>query len=124
MKDPCDRDTGRRAFLVEDDEAVRRSIQLLLHWRGYEVRSFAAAAPLLNSDNPEGAEILIADYCLPDGNGIAVLRGLREKGWVGRSVLITGYPTAELLKEAKESGFDTVLEKPLRRHELIAAIGG
>ena len=40
-------DVQRVVLLIEDDEAVRRSLQMLLHWRGYDVRSFAGAAPVL-----------------------------------------------------------------------------
>ena len=50
------KDTGRRALIVEDDEGVRRSLQLLLHWRGYDVRSYAAADLLLASDDINGAD--------------------------------------------------------------------
>jgi len=115
-------DVGRLALLVEDDEGVRRSLQLLLHWRGYDVRSYPSAKPLLGSDQAMGADVLVADYRLPDGDGIAVLRDLRARGWSGRSVLITAFPTPELIREAQASGFDAVLEKPLRQQALIAAL--
>ena len=117
-----DRGAAPHALLLEDDEGVRRSLQLLLHWRGYEVRSFSAAAPLLDSDQTQGAAVFVADYRLPDGNGIDVLRELRRRGWSGRSVLITAFPTAALIREAEDSGYDAVLEKPLRQQSLIAAL--
>lgn len=111
-----------RALLIEDDESVRRSLQLLLHWRGYDVRSYPTATSLLNSDQMLDAQILVADYCLPDGTGIDVLRELRNRGWAGRSVLITAFPSAEVVRKAHECGYDRVLEKPLRQQALIAAI--
>ncbi|WP_244501515.1 response regulator [Sphingomonas gellani] len=116
------RPAPRRALLVEDDEGVRRSLQLLLHGRGFEVRSYASAVPLLQSDQERDADVLVADYQLPDKNGIAVLRDLRARGWQGRSVLITAFPSQALIQEAQGIGFHAVLEKPLQHHLLMAAL--
>ena len=116
------KDTGRRALIVEDDEGVRRSLQLLLHWRGYDARSYAAADLLLASDDINGADVLIADYRLPDATGFDVLLALQQRGWTGRSVLITAFPSDELVATAKKIGFDAILEKPLRQQELAIAL--
>ncbi|WEK45111.1 MAG: response regulator [Candidatus Sphingomonas colombiensis] len=118
----ADGEAPRRAILIEDDDGVRRSLQLLLHWHGFDVRSFASALRLLGSPLVWDADVLVADYRLPDGNGIDVLRELRRQGWSGRSVLITAFPSDDLIREAKESGYDTVLVKPLREQALIAAL--
>lgn len=114
----------RVVLLIEDDEAVRRSLQMLLHWRGYDVRSFAGAAPVLEGDTMDDAAVLIADYRLPDGDGISVLRALRRGGWKGRAILITAFHSPTLDEAARAAGFDAVLEKPLRQHELIGALAG
>jgi DNA-binding response OmpR family regulator len=111
-----------RILLIEDDEGVRRSLQLLLHWHGYDVRSFGSALPVLQDDHAAGTDILLTDYVLPDGNGISVLATLRSRGWAGRAVLITALPSEELEQRARASGFDVVMEKPLHQRELIAAI--
>lgn len=115
---------SNRALLIEDDEGVRRSLQLLLHGRGYDVRAYASAGLVLENDEVGEAGLLVTDYRLPDGNGIDLLRSLRRRGWAGRSVLITAYPSASVLQEAFDSGFDAVLEKPLRQRSLIAALAG
>jgi FixJ family two-component response regulator len=115
-------DVQRVVLLIEDDEAVRRSLQMLLHWRGYDVRSFAGAAPVLEGHTLDDADVLIADYRLPDGDGISVLRALRRADWKGKAILITAFPSATLAEAARAAGFDAVLEKPLRQHELIGAL--
>lgn len=117
-------DVQRVVLLIEDDEAVRRSLQMLLHWRGYDVRSFAGAAPVLEGHAMDDADVLIADYRLPDGDGVSVLRALRRADWKGKAILITAFPSPTLLEAARAAGFDTVLEKPLRQHELIGALAG
>jgi FixJ family two-component response regulator len=114
----------RVVLLIEDDEAVRRSLQMLLHWRGYDVRSFAGAAPVLEGNLMDDADVLIADYRLPDGDGISVLRALRRADWKGKAILITAFPSPTLAEAARAAGFDAVLEKPLRQHELIRVLAG
>ena len=112
----------RTALLVEDDDAVRRSLQLLLHWRGYDVRSFASAAPILYGTDFPTADVLIADYRLPDATGCDVRRAMGDCGWSGRSILITGFPSADVVEMARHSGFDVTLSKPLRQQALFAAL--
>jgi len=117
-------DPRLRAILVEDDEAVRRSLQLVLHARGYDVRSFASAAPLLDDAPIDAIDLLVTDYRLPDGDGLGVLRAMRRAGWHGRAVLITAFPSPALADSARACGFDAILEKPLRPNELIGALSG
>ncbi|GAA0336475.1 hypothetical protein GCM10009087_53700 [Sphingomonas oligophenolica] len=119
-----DIDPRRRAVLVEDDEPVRRSLQLVLHARGYDVRSFASAAPLLDDLRVESIDLLVTDYRLPDGDGLGVLRAMRRAGWQGRAILITAFPSPTLVESARACGFDSILEKPLRPNELIGALAG
>ncbi len=114
---------GRTALVVEDDAGVRRSLQLLLQSRGFDVRAFPAAAPVLAGAEVDTADVLIADYRLPDATGCDVRRALARRGWAGRSILVTGFPSADLAAEALACGFDAVLHKPLRRQVLVAALG-
>lgn len=112
----------RTILLVDDDDAVRRSLQLLLHWRGYDVRSFAAAGTIIADTRLGDDDVLIADYRLPDGDGFGVLRSLRRNGWHGKAILITAHANDVCRDDAVAAGFDAVLAKPLRQHELIAAL--
>lgn len=112
----------RRVLLIEDDEAVRRSLQLLLHWRGFDVLSFAGAKAVLEGEGISDIDVLVTDYRLPDGDGIGVLRRLRRQGWAGKAILITAFPSTLLIESARASGFNAVLEKPLRQHELAGAL--
>ena len=114
----------RRILLVEDDDGVRRSLHLMLHGRGYDVRSYSAAVPLMAEAGYFDADCLIADYRLIDTDGFSVLTTLRDAGWAGRSILITAWSDPQVRLEARTCGYDMVLEKPVRPHDLIAAIEG
>lgn len=106
-------------LLVEDDAGVRRSLQLLLSGQGYDVRAYYEGQPLLADGQSLDAACLIADYRMGDMNGLAVLEGMRQRGWKGPAVLITAFPSAELAQRAEAAGFNTIIEKPLKPHALV-----
>lgn len=112
----------RQITLVEDDEGVRRSLQLMLHGRGYDVRAYATAGAAIDDPGATQADVLIADYRLPDGNGLELLEKLKLKGWHGRSLLITAFPSAPLSGEALSAGYKAVLTKPLIHHQVMQAL--
>lgn len=111
-------------ILVEDEAALRRALQLHLFNQGFDVRAFSAAAPVLADGSADEATVLIADYRLPDMDGLALLERLHARGWHGRAVLITGFLSRALSQAANIAGFAAVLEKPVPHHRLVAAIGG
>lgn len=106
--------TRPRILLVEDDAAVRRSLQLLLQARGYDVRAHASGKTLLNDPLALEAACLVADYQIDDSDGFDILSRLRSEKWGGRAVLITAHPSQELAERAAAHGFDAVIEKPFR----------
>ena len=114
--------TRRRILLVEDDAAVRRSLQLLLAGAGYEVRSYASSRGL--ADDPEAlrADCLVADLVIPEGDGLMLLEELHAGGWSGKAILISGYLTRERAAQAREIGFDALFEKPLLESSLTACV--
>lgn len=110
-------------ILVEDDDSVRRALQLLLAGRGYQVRSYASAASALADPVALDADYLVADFMLSDSDGVALLAGLRASGWSGHAILVTAFPSKELREAADRVGYAEVMEKPLRQHALLAALG-
>lgn len=102
-----------RLLLVEDDTAVRRALQLLLTGRGFEVRAYGSGLALLADPERLAADALVADYRMPDLDGLMILRRLRDEGWNGRALLITAFHSGPLIDEALKIGFSRVVEKPL-----------
>jgi len=109
-------------LLVEDDPAVRRSMQLLLQAQGYVVRAYASGQALIADESIASAACFIADYRLEHMDGISVLTTLRERGWQGPAILVTAFPSAELYDRAHAAGFTCIFDKPLRQHELVDAV--
>lgn len=123
MANSNDPAAGRpRILLVEDDVGVRRSIQLLLHAHGYEVRAYALGAAVLADATAEDAAALIADYRMADIDGVAILSVLRSRGWNAPAILITAHLSPQVARFADEAGFTRILEKPLRERELTGTL--
>jgi len=105
-----------RILLVEDDAGVRRSLQLLLQAKGFDVRAHATGGTLLSDPLSDGATCFIADYRMENLDGLQVMAKLRARGWTGPAILITAFPSAELTEQANMLGFDAIIEKPFREH--------
>lgn len=111
-----------KILLVEDEPGVRRSLQLLLHAQGYEIRSYASSEALIADPSTDEAICLVADYRMPGMDGLAVLRALRARGWQRPAILITAFGSPTLVAQALKEGFSAIVEKPLREHALADAI--
>lgn len=124
MSEALARITGERPriLIVEDDTGMRRSMQLLLQGRGYDVRAYAAADTMLLDEHLDTAACLVADYRLGARDGISVLRHLRKRGWMGPAILVTAYSTQALQWSAREAGFELLLEKPFKDNALAQAV--
>lgn len=109
-------------LVLEDDHAVRRSVQLLLQGRGFDVKAYATAEALLADPQLDKAECILADYRLSASDGILVLEALRARGWPGAAILMTAFASDELTARAKSAGFVDVLHKPFRDHALVTAL--
>lgn len=113
-----------RLLLVEDDPGVRRSLQLLLRSRGFDVRAYATGAALLaDLDAQSEAVALVADFQMPQIDGVTLLVALRAAGWEGPALLITAFATREVEARARAAGFALVIEKPLVENAVGEAVG-
>ncbi len=109
-------------LLAEEDAGLRRSLQLLLRSRGFDVHAYAKGAALLADPQADTACCIVADYHLEELSGIEILARLRQRGWSGPAVLLTPFCTADIRESASAQGFAHVLEKPIRDYTLGNAV--
>lgn len=101
---------------------MRRSTQLLLQGKGFDVRAHAAADPILLTGDFSDVACLVVDYCLGEHDGMAVLDVMREHGWHGPAILMTAFSTIELKRCAQAAGFSEFFEKPMEERALVNAV--
>jgi CheY-like chemotaxis protein len=109
-------------LLVEDDDAVRRSLQLLLRSRGFDVRAHASASGLARDVQALRCDCLIADLMMPHTDALQLLRELRAAKWPGKSILISGFLDPASEKNARAVGYDAVLAKPISDSVLVRTV--
>ena len=111
-----------RLLLVEDDDAARRKLQLLLTGQGYQVQAFSRAALALADPAAIMASHLVIDHDLPEADGMQALRVLQSHGWKGCAVLVTATYSRQLRDTALGAGFAALLPKPVRGADLLDAL--
>jgi FixJ family two-component response regulator len=109
-------------LLVEDDDAVRRSLQLLLVGQGYDVRAYSSGGGLASDPEALAADCMVADLITPDGNAVSLLGDLRVAGWEGPAVLISGHLTNEWAERALAHGYAAAFAKPIGGSVLVKCL--
>ncbi len=116
-------ETTNCVLLVEDDDAVRRGIQLLLRSHRYEVRAYPSAVGLAKDPEALRCGCMIADLLMPHTGAIELLRELKAAGWAGKAILISGHLDDAWEAQACAAGYDRVLPKPLSDSVLMRTLG-
>ncbi|HET7883779.1 MAG TPA: response regulator [Acetobacteraceae bacterium] len=103
----------RLVAVVDDDDAVRDSLRFLLEIAGFSVASYGSAAEFLRDASIDELNCLVVDQHMPDQTGLQLVSRLRDQGVDLPVALITGSPSADLLRLARDLRVTTVMEKPL-----------
>ena len=108
--------------IVDDDEAVRRSLALLLRSFGHVTRLYASAEALLGK--LEGLEpgCVIADIRMPGMDGIAMQKVLARQQPDLPVVMVTGFADVALAVQAMKSGAMDFIEKPYSDQDILQAV--
>jgi len=111
-----------RILLLDDDRIVLGSITALLQFRGYDVVPTSSAAAALRELGRSDFDVVIADLRLPDGDGMDVLRTVRERRPGVPVIVVTGYGTVESAVRAMKLGAFDYLPKPIRSEHLCEVV--
>ena len=109
-------------YLIEDDASQRDSIESLLVYKGYIVKSYSAANNFLKNVPFERPAIVISDICLPDISGVELYQALIEKNINIPIIFISGEASIQQSVDAMKQGAIEFLVKPFEIDELINAI--
>ncbi len=109
-------------FVIDDDAAVRASIQGLLKSVDLRSEAFATTREFLRSKRPDGPSCLILDVRLPGVNGLDFQRELADADIRIPIIFITGHGDIPMTVKAMKAGAVEFLTKPFRDQDLLDAV--
>lgn len=112
----------RLVHLVDDDEAIRRSVGFALKTSGFQVRSYESGVDLLKAGTSLDPGCILLDIRMPGMDGIEVQSALREKGVTLPVIIMTGHGDVSLAVQAMKAGAVDFIEKPFEKAVLLSAI--
>ena len=108
--------------LIDDDEAVRSSLALLIGTVGLRVQPWADPQDFLQTFDRESIGAIVLDVRMPGISGLTVLDTLVAEGVDQPVIMLTGHGTVELCRRAFKSGATEFLEKPVDDDVLLEAL--
>lgn len=106
-------------FIVDDDDAVRSSLRLLLKSVGLPAIAYASATDFLSAWQPEQPGCLVLDVRMPGMSGLELQHELNRRGAIIPVIFITGHADIPMAVEAIQHGAFDFLQKPFRDQDLI-----
>ncbi len=113
---------SRAIGIIDDDAAIRDSLQFLLRARGIEARCYSSAAEFLRNADADQLDGLLVDQNMPDMTGIELVELLRSRRIATPAIVLTGGSDPLLAARAKKAGVLAVLHKPFAGLELLGWI--
>jgi FixJ family two-component response regulator len=108
--------------LVDDDEAVRLGLSMLIGTVGLRVAGWPDAQSFLQGMDRQAIGAIVLDVRMPGMGGLALLDEMRAQGIDQPVIMLTGHGTVELCRRAFKSGAAEFLEKPVNDEQLLEAL--
>ncbi len=112
----------RRVLLIDDDEAVRTALTLLLQREGWEVTTCASVDEAEQAFPLTPCDVVLSDLVMQDKGGLELLASLRTHDPRIAFVVMSGYLTDDRFKEILQAGASDCLAKPLEADDLVRAL--
>ena len=108
--------------VVDDDEAVRRSLASLLEEVGVPVATYASAEAFLRTLRDDSRGCILLDVRMPGMSGLQLQQDLRERGVAMPTIILTGHADVPMAVSAMSAGAAGFVEKPFHPQELLDRI--
>lgn len=112
-----------RIMLVEDNEAIIMGLEYLLSQEGYQVITARTVSQALKCLKSEDCDLILLDIMLPDGDGFALCKKMKQEGSIPVIFLTAREDEADVVK-GLELGAEDYVIKPFRNRELVSRIKG
>ena len=111
-----------RILAIDDDPDVVYIVRAYLEPHGHAVSTATGSAEALAIAAVQPFDLVLCDIGMPKQNGIDVCRSLRDRGYRGKLVLMTGWENYGLSDDQRRLGCDTLLKKPFLGADLLQVI--
>jgi DNA-binding response OmpR family regulator len=114
--------TKPQILIVDDDEAICRTLSTILQAEGYQTTTTTIAKEAIEKTKTQFFNMALLDIKLPDMEGTQLLAQLQEISPQTIKIMITGYPSLQNAVEALNYGADSYIMKPVDPAELLRTI--
>jgi two-component system nitrogen regulation response regulator NtrX len=111
-----------KVLIVDDEEAIRSSLRMILEYEGYDCLSAANGAAGLKIAQKESPDLVILDIKMPEMDGLEVLKKLREEEGGPPVVMLSGHGTVKTAVEATKLGAFDFIEKPPESERILVVV--
>ncbi|MBW4936037.1 response regulator FixJ [Marinobacter sp. F4206] len=115
-------DIQQTVYVVEDDEAVRDSLELLLKSDGKPVKTYESATSFLKDYSDKMAGCIVLDIRMPGMDGMELQKKLNEKHSILPIIFVTGHGDVPMAVDAMKEGAVDFIQKPYREEALLEKI--
>jgi DNA-binding NtrC family response regulator len=111
-----------RVLIIDDEAAIRESLETLLSLEGYAVDGAADSSGGLARIDSRPYDLVLLDLALPGQNGLEILARIRERHAELPVIMITAYGTVSNVVDAMRAGAQNFVQKPWNNEKLLADI--
>ncbi len=111
-----------KLLLVDNEPNVLEVMQLGLSIQGYEVSTATNGSEALDTVKKEQFDIILLDLIMPEMDGIEVLKRMKKMGLRSKILMLSAYPSQEMVEESLEKGACGFIVKPSSAEEISSAI--
>ncbi|EAZ98323.1 Response regulator [Marinobacter sp. ELB17] len=115
-------DIQQTVYVVEDDEAVRDSLELLLQSDDKPVKTYDSATAFLKSYSDAMAGCIVLDIRMPGMDGMELQKKLNDKHSILPIIFVTGHGDVPMAVDAMKEGAIDFIQKPYREEALLEKI--
>jgi DNA-binding NtrC family response regulator len=112
----------KQILLVDDDESLRRVMQIQLEEAGYTVEAVPEAESALTALGTESYPLVITDLIMPGMSGMELLHRIRQENPDAVVIMMTAFGTIQGAVEAMRSGAFDYITKPINYEELVILV--
>lgn len=112
-----------KVFIIDDDDALRDAISMLLGLHGLRTEKFTSAEEFLEAFSPDQTGCVLLDLKMPGMGGLELQRELRARGANLPIVIVTAHADVPAVRSALLAGAFNFLEKPVENETLLEVIG-